>query len=154
MSLLKKVFILTGIVVFGIQFIRPALNKSNQVFETDISRIVVTSDSVRTLLKIACYDCHSNNTDYPWYSNIQPIGWLMAFHIKQAKNELNFSEFGSYAQRRQLSKLDGIANSIKDEIMPLSSYKLIHKNAILSTNEKELLLKWVQLAKDSLSIKN
>jgi len=85
------------------------------------------------------------------YSNIQPMGWLMAYHIKQAKNQLNFSEFGSYSQRRQVSKLDGIVNSIKDDIMPLKSYKIMHKSAQLSTDEKSLLINWAQQSIDSLS---
>ena len=154
MSLLKKILISTGTVIIVIQFFRPVLNKSNQVFDTDISKIVITSDSVQALLKNACYDCHSNNTNYPWYSNIQPVGWLMAKHVRKGKDELNYSEFGSYSTRRQLSKLNGIANSIRDDIMPLSSYKLMHKNSILSTYEKEQLIKWAQQARDSLSVKN
>ena len=121
---------------------------------TDISKVITIPDTVLTLLKNACFDCHSNNTDYPWYSNIQPIGWLMAYHIKQAKNELNFSEFGAYSQRRQISKLDGIANSIKDNIMPLKSYKIMHKSAQLSTDEKSLLINWEQQSIDSLSENN
>jgi hypothetical protein len=143
-----------GAVLIGIQFFRPALNKNDQVFNTDISKIVTTSDSVQILLKNACYDCHSNNTNYPWYSKIQPVGWLMAKHIRKGKDELNYSEFGSYSPRRQLSKLNGIANSIRNDIMPLSSYKWIHKNAQLSKYEKVLLINWVQQATDSLSVKN
>jgi len=153
-SLLKKILLSIGVVIIGIQFFRPALNKSSQVFNTDISKIVTTSDSVQILLKNACYDCHSNNTNYPWYSNIQPVGWLMAKHIRKGKDELNYSEFASYSPRRQLSKLNGIANSVKEGIMPMSSYKMMHKNAQLSTYEKELLINWVQQARDSLSVKN
>ena len=78
----------------------------------------------------------------------------MAKHIKKGKYELNFSEFGSYSTRRQVSKLNGIANSISDDIMRLSSYKLMHKNAQLSTDEKALLINGVQRARDSLSENN
>ena len=138
----------------AIQFIRPVHNKSGKPSTGEISKVIPIPDTVGILLKNACYDCHSNNTSYPLYSNIQPVGWLMAYHIKQAKNELNFSDFGSYSQRRQLSKLDGIANSIKDDIMPLSSYKLMHKNSKLSTYEKELVINWVQQAEDSLLLIN
>jgi len=143
-----------GIAFIAIQFLQPAHNKSNQVFATDISKIVAIPDGVQPILKSACYDCHSNYTNYPWYSIVQPIGWIMANHIKQGKKELNFSEFGSYSTRRQLSKLSGIANSIKDDIMPLSSYQLMHNNARLNTNEKTLLIKWALQSKDSLSAKN
>lgn len=154
MRLTTKILFAIGIVFISIQFFRPALNKNRQVLNTDISKSVSIPDSVQVILKNACYDCHSINTNYPWYSNIQPVGWLLAKHIRKGKDELNFSEFGGYSSRRQLSKLDGIANSIKDSTMPLSSYKMMHKNAQLSTNEKALLINWAQQARDSLSVKN
>jgi hypothetical protein len=152
MRLAKRMLLLSGILFIALQFIRPVHNISKQALPTDISKVVTIPDTVLTMLKNACYDCHSNNTDYPWYSNVQPMGWLMAYHIKQAKNQLNFSAFGSYPQRRQLSKLDGIANSIKDDIMPLKSYKIMHKSARLSAVEKSLLINWAQQSIDSLSV--
>jgi hypothetical protein len=152
MRLAKRMLLLSGILFIALQFIRPVHNISKQTLPTDISKVVTIPDTVLTMLKNACYDCHSNNTDYPWYSNVQPMGWLMAYHIKQAKNQLNFSAFGSYPQRRQLSKLDGIANSIKDDIMPLKSYKIMHKSARLSAVEKSLLINWAQQSIDSLSV--
>lgn len=151
MKFAKGILLVSGILFIALQFIRPVHNKSGQVLMTDISKVIIIPDTVLTLIKNACYDCHSNNTYYPLYSNIQPMGWLMAYHIKQAKNQLNFSEFGSYSQRRQVSKLDGIANSIKDDIMPLKSYKIMHKSAQLSTDEKSLLINWAQQSIDSLS---
>jgi len=151
MRLAKGILLVSVILFIALQFIRPVHNVSCQILTTDISNVVTIPDTVQTLLKNACYDCHSNNTDYPRYADIQPMGWLMAYHIKQAKSQLNFSEFGSSSQRRQLSKLDGIANSIKDDIMPLKSYKIMHKSAQLSTDEKSLLINWAQQSIDSLS---
>jgi hypothetical protein len=148
----KKILLISVILFIALQFIRPVHNKNGQVQTTNISKVITIPDTIQILLKNACYDCHSNNTDYPWYSNIQPLGWLMAYHIKQAKSQLNFSAFGSYPQRRQLSKLDGIANSIKDDIMPLKSYKIMHKSAKLSAAEKSLLINWAQQSIDSLSL--
>jgi len=137
-----------------IQFIQPAHNKSDGISATDISGVVNIPDSVRVLLKNACYDCHSNNTDYPWYVNVQPMGWLMAKHIKDGKAQLNFNEFGSYSARRQQSKLKSIASQVSDGEMPLSSYTWMHKNARLNEQEKALIIKWAQQSKDSLSAKN
>ena len=154
MSRILKILLAAGFAFIAIQFIQPKQNKNNQVSAADILKTVSIPDNVQAILKTACYDCHSNNTVYPWYANIQPIGWLMANHIKEGKSELNFSEFGSYSSRRQISKLNGIANSIRDDIMPLSSYKLMHKNAKLSTNQKTLIIYWAQQLKDSLSAKN
>jgi len=152
MKPLIRILFVAGILFIVLQFIRPVQNKNGLVLSTDISKVIIIPDTVRTLLKDACFDCHSNNTDYPWYSNIQPMGWLMAYHIKEGKNQLNFSDFGNYSQRRQLSKLDGIANSLKDDIMPLKSYKIMHKSAQLSTGEKSLLINWAQQSIDSLLV--
>ena len=152
MNLTKKILLGAGIIFVGIQFIQPAKNKAGQAAPTDISKVLSIPDTIQTILRDACYDCHSNKTNYPLYANIQPGGWLMAYHIKQAKSQFNFSEFGTYSQRRQLSKLDGIANSIKDDIMPLKSYKIMHKSAQLSTDEKSLLINWAQQSIDSLSV--
>lgn len=154
MSLAKKILLAVGIVLILIQFIQPAHNTSVRILATDISKTVSISDSVKALLKNTCYDCHSNNTTYLWYSNIQPWGWLMAKHIQKGKDELNFSEFGGYSPRRQLSKLNGIANSIKDNIMPLPSYKMMHKNAQFNSNEKALIINWAIQSKISLSVNN
>lgn len=154
MGLLKKIMLLLLIAFIAIQFIQPDHNISGRVLVTDISKMVNMSDSVKLVLKNACYDCHSNNTNYPWYSNIQPMGWLLAKHIKQGKAVLNFSDFGSYSKRKQLSKLTGIANSLKDNTMPLASYKWMHKNARFTKSEKELLINLIQQFKDSLALKN
>ncbi len=151
MRLIKKILVVLGIAIIGIQFLRPARNKSSQVITSNISKVVNIHDTVMSLLKNACYDCHSNNTNYPWYSQIQPIGWLLSNHIHKAKNELNFTEFGSYSSRRQLSKLEGIANSIRDDIMPLKSYKLMHKTARLNTVEKSVIINWANRSIDSIN---
>jgi hypothetical protein len=148
----KKTLLISVILFIALQFIRPVYNKNGQILTTDISNVITIPDTVLNVLKNACYDCHSNNTDYPWYSNIQPMAWIMAHHIKQAKKQLNFSDFGSYSQRRKISRLDGIANSIKDDIMPLKSYKIMHKSAQLNTDEKSILIKWAQQSIDSLSV--
>ena len=151
MNLTKKLLLSIGFVFLAIQFIQPVHNNSSLVLKTDILKVVSISDSVQNILKNACNDCHSNNTIYPWYSNIQPMGWIMANHITEGKEELNFSEFGSYSPRKQLSKLNGIANSIKDGTMPLTSYKLIHRNSQLTAKEKTIIINWVALLKDNLS---
>jgi len=144
MSKTIKILLGIGLVLIAIQFIQPARNISSQILATDISKTVKVSDSVQAVLKKACYDCHSNNTNYPWYSNIQPVGWFLANHVSEGKKRLNFSEFGSYPQRRQQSKLNDIANEVQDGGMPLSSYTLIHKEARLTENEKSLVIKWTQ----------
>jgi hypothetical protein len=151
MSRLKKILLAIFIGFVAIQFIQPARNTNGQVLATDITTVVSVPDYVHTILKEACYDCHSNNTNYPFYAYIQPIGWLLNRHIQDGKSQLNFSDFGSLSQRRKESKLKSIANQIKDEAMPLPAYTILHKNAILSKAEKDLIISWANTAKDSLS---
>ena len=78
----------------------------------------------------------------------------MASHIKKGKAMLNFSQFGDLSNRKQQSKLQGLINQIKDNEMPLSSYTLLHRNAILRAEQKTILINWATSAKDSLSLKN
>jgi len=146
-----KILLAVLAVLVLIQLIQPAHNESSQQLPTDISSLYVVPDSVQHVLRGACYDCHSNNTAYPWYANVQPVGWLLANHIKNGKAELNFSDFGSYPLRKQRNKLQGIINSIKDDEMPLASYKLIYPSARLSAADKALIMDWATKAKDSLS---
>jgi len=154
MNGIKKILLGLLVILILIQFVQPVRNISGQVMPNDISKTVAIPSNVQGILKKACYDCHSNNTAYPWYTRIQPMHWFMNNHIQSGKAELNFNEFGSYTPRRQQSKLRSIENSLKDGTMPLSSYTLIHRNAILTEAEKSLLMKWVENSKDSLNKKN
>ena len=102
------------------------------------------------ILHTSCYNCHSNNTNYPWYSYVQPVGLLLEHHINKGKAELNFSEFGTYSLRKQKSKLKSMANQIEKDEMPLSSYTLIHRDARLSKDSKKVLVDYFNALQDSL----
>ena len=96
--------------------------------------------NVAAILKVSCYDCHSNNTRYPWYSVLQPGAWFMTRHIKKGKEELNFDEFNNYSKRRKKAKIKSIISQIEKDEMPLKSYRMMHGNARLSADEKKELL--------------
>lgn len=151
MSNKKKVIIGLSILLVVIQVFQPARNHSGQESSVDVTAIVSVPPSVLNILKRSCYDCHSNNTGYPWYSWIQPGAWFMNNHIKKGKEELNFSDFGSYSTRKQANKFKAIANIIHKNEMPLKSYTIIHKNARLSIADKELLIMWATSISDSLN---
>ncbi|MBS1666369.1 MAG: heme-binding domain-containing protein [Bacteroidetes bacterium] len=154
MKPVKKIALAVGAAFIGIQFIQPAHNKSGQVMPADFTKVYVVPSNVQNILQNACYDCHSNNTNYPWYSNIQPMAWMMKRHIDNGKEKLNFSEFGIYSTRRQISKLKGITNQIKGNEMPLSSYKAMHTKENLSKEEKAFIINWFNKTADSLSTAN
>ena len=137
------------VVFLVIQFIRPERNTNSTLLTADISKTVYVPENVSVILKNSCYDCHA-----PWYMNIQPIGWLMADHIKDGKSDLNFSEFGNYSKRRQTNKLRNIETTIMEGEMPVSSYTALHRDAKLNEAEKKLFSEWVSAAKDSIALKN
>jgi len=153
MKLVKKILLVLFVVFIAIQFVQPAHNTSGQVLPTDITKTVDIPDKILDIFKNSCYDCHSNNTRYPWYVYIQPMGWMMAKHIKNGKGNLNFSEFGTYSKRKQANKLRSVGMSIQDGSMPLSSYNIMHTDAKLSTEDKKMISDWATNIKDSL-IKN
>lgn len=144
-AILKKALFVFALAFIAIQFIKPSRNISGKAFSTDISNTYSIPENLYALLLNSCYDCHSNNTNYPWYSNIQPIGWQMESHIKKGKEKLNFSEFGELSSRRQNSKLREIEVSINDSTMPMSVYTLMHRKARLSQEDKESLINWIEL---------
>ena len=145
--MIKKVLI--GLLVFLIiiQFFHPQKNISTAAIPNDIALHFAVLSNVQDVLKKSCYDCHSNNTMYPWYNNIQPVAWWLQNHINGGKHELNLNEFGSYTPKKQYHKLKSIIDSQNDGWMPLDSYLWIHKDAILNKEQKENLIKWA----DSLS---
>ncbi len=143
-------FIVILVILLLVQFYpRPKKNQDNSINPNDISQVHMVSPEVQGILKTSCYDCHSNNTEYPWYSKLQPVASWLGDHIDEGKDELNFSEFGSYSIRRQFRKLEEINNEIKADEMPLSSYTLIHRDAILSADKKLVLANWVVALRDS-----
>lgn len=149
MSLKKKIILGLAVILIGIQFFQPLRNQSDEVTASHIERVYNVPQNVKAILTQSCYDCHSNNTRYPWYSRIQPGAWYMARHIKKGKVELNFSTFGEYSARKQRNKFRAMAGQVKDGEMPLSSYTLIHRNAVLSQDDKQVLINWFGTMEDS-----
>ena len=138
------------LVFLGIQFIPTVRNESSEVLPVDFIQTFNAPDDIKRLLQTSCYDCHSNNTIYPWYNKIQPVSWFMSGHIEKAKEELNLSEFGGYSRRRQRSKIKSIISQIRDSEMPLPSYVFIHRDAKLSDEEKSRLESWLTQLRDSI----
>ena len=150
MHWIKKVLVGLLVIIVAIQFIQPAHNTAATVLPTDITNTLRVPGNILAIFKNSCYDCHSNNTRYPWYVNTQPLGWIMAGHIKNGKENLNFSDFGSYSKRKQANKLRAIGTSITEGSMPLSSYLLMHSNAKINKQNKDAVIEWISKTKDSL----
>ena len=145
----------TGVlVVFALmQFYQPKQGAGEPTAQPQsIDAVYKVPMQVARILERSCYDCHSNTTDYPWYSYVQPVGWWLEGHISEGKEELNFSTFGTYSKRRQASKLESVAGQVKKGSMPPESYALVHRDARLTKEEVQALTHWVRSLQDSLSV--
>ncbi len=150
MKILKIIAIILLVAFVGIQFIPTERNQSDTVPPTDFMLVHNVPETIQNKLQVSCYDCHSNNTQYPWYNKVQPAAWFLEDHIKEGKAELNFSEWDSLSSRRKKSKLRSIVKQIENGEMPLDSYTLIHKDAKFSEAESEEMINWITRLKDSL----
>ncbi|GAB3906449.1 hypothetical protein GCM10028803_38800 [Larkinella knui] len=148
----KKVLIGILVILVGIQFIRPDKNDGPADTPQDITHFVQVPDSVTTTLKLACYNCHSNHTDYPWYANISPVSLWLAHHIDEGKDELNFSNFAQYDKKRMDHKLEEVAEEVEESHMPLPAYTLVHQDAKLSEAQKQQLIEWVKTERAKLGV--
>ncbi|CAN5276569.1 heme-binding domain-containing protein [soil metagenome] len=140
----KQILISILVILVVIQFIRPEKNSGSADGPNDITQFTTVSPEVKKILEVSCYDCHSNHTVYPWYSNVQPVAWWLNDHVNEGKGEVNFSEFKSYRVKRQMRKFHEIAKQIEEEEMPLNSYLWIHGNAKLDASQAKLLLDWAK----------
>jgi hypothetical protein len=142
--MVKKI-LLGLLMLFGImQLLQPNKNVSDVASVNDISTVYAVPVDIQNVLTQKCYDCHSNNTRYPWYIHIQPIGWWMAAHIKDAKDELNFSEFKTYDQKKAEHKLSEMVEEIMEGEMPLKSYVWLHEEAKVTPTEAQAISDWVK----------
>lgn len=138
----KKISLFLLLLFAIMQFIR--IDKTAPVSEPKNEFLVMNtaSDEVTQLLKTGCYDCHSNQTVYPWYSQIAPVSWWLKDHINEGRKELNFSEWGNYNSRKQDHKLKECVEMVEEGEMPLNSYTLTHKGARINEEQKSVLVRW------------
>ncbi len=134
----------------GIQFIRPERENPPADPAKDILAVSAAPEEIREILKRSCYDCHSYQTRWPWYSAIAPVSWLTAGDVREGREHLNFSEWGSYSRGRQIARLETMGSEIEKKGMPPAKYTLLHRDAVLSDAETEALLVWVDAMSDSL----
>lgn len=136
-----------------IQFIHPAKNTSEGLQPNTIGNNYAIPADVKTILGKACNDCHSNNTRYPWYAKIQPVDWWLNKHVVDGKKELNFDEFTNRTPRYQYHKMEEVIEMVKEREMPLKSYTWTHKDARLTSNEREKMTGWAQSVMDAMKVK-
>lgn len=121
------------------------IEKSNPPGISDIS----ADPAIESLLRRACYNCHSNETIWPWYSNVAPASWLVASDVNEGRRQLNFSDWGAYNQSVRAEKLKAIADEMQEGDMPPWYYSLMHREARLKSAEREQIRAWTAAAIES-----
>lgn len=145
----KKLLLALFVVLLVLQAFRPEKNNSGKK-ENDISSLYPVPENVEQILVKACNDCHSNSTVYPWYAEVQPIAWWLDDHVIEGKKHLNFNEFASYRLAKQFHKLEEVFDEVKGGEMPLESYTVIHRDAKLSVEERNILMDWSFAVRDTM----
>jgi len=152
--MLKKVSTAFLILFIISQFFSPQKNEYTSIPESDFILTEKPPQQITAIVKESCYDCHSNNTIYPWYNRITPINFWLKGHIKGAKEELNFSEWKHYSSKKKTHKLDEFIEMLENNKMPLSSYILMHSEAKLTDDETKTLINWATITKIKYEITN
>jgi hypothetical protein len=144
MNFKKKLLIVLFILAL-IQLIRIDTSNPTTSPENDYLVLAKSPDEIGNIIRNSCYDCHSNETKYPWYSKVAPVSWILKNHIQEGREHLNFSDWGNYSIEKRANLLEEIKEEIEKNEMPLRSYTVIHSNAKLSSNSKKLVLDWLSL---------
>jgi hypothetical protein len=149
--MLKKTLLALAAVLIIIQFFRPEKNLSDDR-TNDIRTQYNVPENINAIFTVACNDCHSNKTRYPWYSEVQPVAWWLAGHVEDGKRHLNFSEFTKSKIARQNHKLEEIIETVKEKEMPLSDYTWMgfHADARLTDGQRVAIAEWAASKMDSL----
>jgi hypothetical protein len=145
----KKLLLALLVILLVLQAFRPEKNNSANK-EKDISTLYAVPANVEQIMVKACNDCHSNNTVYPWYAEIQPLAWWLDDHVQEGKKHLNFNDFGSYRLAKQFHKLEEVYDEVKVAEMPLESYTIVHRDAKLTDEERNILMDWSLAVRDTM----
>ena len=133
---LRRLALLAAALIVLIQFV--PVDRSNPPVEADFDGPA----EVAAVLRTSCYDCHSNETRWPWYSRVAPPSWLVAHDIEEARDRMNFSLWGSFDPRRQQKLAEDIWEEVEQGEMPLRMYLLAHPAARLSESARQTLREW------------
>ena len=136
--MLRIAIIIIVLVLIGIQFV--PVSKTNPPVTGEIK----APAEVMEILRTSCYDCHSNESKWPWYSNIAPVSWLVVDDVNEGREHLNFSEWQSYSAEDKAEDIEEIWEEIEEEEMPLWFYLPLHPEARLSDAQKETIRKWAE----------
>jgi hypothetical protein len=143
MKAFRKIALLLLILLVVMQFVQPTKNISTGISNNDISKVYAIPAGLHNILVEKCYDCHSNNTRYPWYASVQPVGWWLAAHVYGGKERLNFSEFKNYTPKKATHELQELSEVIENGSMPLALYITLHKDSKITQEDADAINNWL-----------
>jgi len=132
----------------GAQAVRPA--KTNPPSPSGASLLTKAPPAIASILRRSCQDCHSNDTRWPWYSQIAPMSWILIDHVNHGRDHFNYSEWATYEGDDQDKLLGSICSLTKKGRMPLPSYVLLHRDAQLSASDVSALCAWADRMRDDI----
>ena len=144
MTTKNKIILIVVALIIIIQLIPLDKSVPEDITTNDLFTVVDVDPQIQEILKVACYDCHSYETVYPWYSGIAPVSWLTMNHINEGREHLNFSEWGAYTAKKAAHKAEEIAEEVEEGEMPLQGYVMMHSEALLSKEDNEKLIAWAK----------
>lgn len=142
MKWVKRLLVIIAVVLVIIQFVPVTLPTNNSDLKSDLVSTQKLSSEVVSILKSTCYDCHSSQTKYPWYSHVAPVSWLVARDVKEGREKLNFSDWDKNNKRHKIRQLENIKEEVQQGEMPMAIYTFIHRDAKLTEAQKKLLMDW------------
>ena len=137
-----------AVIALAIQLVPNELPAVEATNPGDLIGSGIVSEEIAGMLKTTCYDCHSNETKYPWYSYVAPFSWLVAKDVREAREELNFSTWQNYEMLEKLEKLDDISIEVKEGEMPMGIYTVIHSSAKLDDAQRQQIVEWAEATMD------
>ena len=140
--MVKKIVLGVVVILIAIQFIRPNKNESGYESVAFFEKETQPSTEMQELLRSKCYDCHSYQTNYPWYAEIAPISLWINHHVEEGNEHFNVSEWESYSTKKKDHKLEELIEEVEEGEMPLTSYTWLHGD--LTPEEKEALIHWAK----------
>lgn len=146
MKAVKTILLALAVIFIVIQFIPAGIPANKPDDEKSITTTGLAGDSVLSVLRRSCFDCHSNQVQFPWYARVAPSSWFLAGHIKNGKSHLNFSEWEAYSKRKKIGLLEDVREEIESGGMPLKSYLIIHTDARLNAGDISALSDWTEKA--------
>lgn len=144
MKLGKKIAWALLIVFVAMQFYRPEKNQDPGDHLSKFLEETNPPQEVSGILKSSCYDCHTNQTNYPWYNQVAPVSWWLADHIEEGKEHLNFSAWESYSPKKKDHKLEEVIEMVESAEMPLNEYTWTHSEADLTDQQREAVMDWAR----------